>query len=67
MIRRINKSKRKKKQNDNMMSVCLYVRTLEKDDNEEDKDGGEEIGQIGQIRSVERFFKGTDLVLPSDQ
>ena len=37
MIRRINKSKRKKKQNDNMMSVCLYVRTLEKDDNEEDK------------------------------
>ena len=50
-----------------MMSVCLYVRTLEKDDNEEDKDGGQEVGQIGQIRSVERFFKGTDLVLPSDQ
>ena len=49
------------------LSVCLYVRTLEKDDNEEDKDGGQEISQIGQIRSVERFFKGTDLVLPSDQ
>ena len=50
-----------------MMSVCLSVCTLEKDDNEEDKDGGQEIGQIGQIRSVERFFKCTDLVLPSDQ
>ena len=50
-----------------MLSACLYVRTLEKDDNEEDKDGGQEISQIGQIRSVERFFKSTDLVLPSDQ
>ena len=67
MTRRINKSKSKNKQKDNMMSVCLYIRTLEKDDNEEDKDGGQEISQIGQIRSVERFFKGTDLVLPSDQ
>ena len=67
MTRRINKSKSKNKHNDNMMSVCLSVCTLEKDDNEEDKDGGQEIGQIGQIRSVERFFKCTDLVLPSDQ
>ena len=47
MTRKIIKPKSKNKQKNNMMSVCLYIRTLEKDDNEEDKDGGQEIGQIG--------------------
>ena len=37
--------------------------TLEVDDNKEDKDGGEEVHQVGQVLSVESFVQSSNFVL----
>ena len=41
--------------------------TLEVDDNEEDKDGSEEVHQVGEVLSVESFVESSDFILFSCQ
>lgn len=41
----------------------IHSETLEVDDNKEDKDGGEEVHQVGQVLSVESFVQSSNFVL----
>jgi len=41
--------------------------TLEEDDDGEDYDGSEEVGDVGELLSVEGFFEGSDFVVSGDK
>lgn len=45
----------------------IHSETLEVDDNEEDKDGSEEVHQVGEVLSVESFVESSDFILFSRQ
>ena len=57
-----------------MLAACILgsdrkddAEALEVDDNKEDKDSGQEVGDIGKVLPVEGLAEGTDLVSSGDQ
>jgi len=49
------------------LDVKIDSETLEVDDDQEDKDSGKEIVNIGETRSIESLLEGSDLVGSGDQ
>ena len=42
--------------------TVLYIPDLEVDDEDEDEDGGEEVGDVGEVHAVERLLQRPHLV-----
>lgn len=45
----------------------MFLTNLEVNDHGKDKDGGEQVHEIGQVLPVEGFSQGADFVRPSGQ